>query len=172
MKTTDNQDELFDIVDKDDQVIGQSTRGKLHRNKNLIHRSIGVCVFNSKGEIYLQKRSNTKDTDPGKWTISCSGHVLSGDSYQVTAARELKEELGVDLQIEFVVKYLCHASNETEMQMLFKAYSEGPFKLHPQEIEEGKFYTQDKLKVAIRRGEIELSFSGKMALKKIGWITH
>ena len=217
MKYTDNQNELFDIVDEDDQVIGQATRGEVHRNKNLIHRSIGVCVFNSKGEIYLQKRSSTKDTDPGKWTISCSGHVgtsvviasaesaevsllfcappklvpLSGtrgrgraqkaslpadsrllSEYEKAAHRELLEELGVDLKIEFVEKYICRSPKETEMQILYKAYSNGPFKLQPQEIEEGKFYTQKELKEAIKRGEILLSFSGRMSLEKIGWYVN
>ena len=170
MQYTDNQNELFDIVDENDQVIGQARRREVHHNKNLIHRSIGVCVFNSKGEMYLQKRSSTKDTDPGKWTISCSGHVLSGDSYQVTATRELMEELEVDLRIEFVEKYICRSPNETEMQMLFKAYSDGPFKLHPQEIEEGKFYTQKELKTLLEKKKIELSFMGKVALEKIGFL--
>lgn len=202
LNITDNLDELFDIVDEDDQVIGQATRGEVHRNKKLIHRSVGVCVFNSKGELFLQKRSQTKDTDPGKWTISCSGHVCAkrkdqsakrkvekasfpADSksglffsqnlsvYEKAADRELREELGVnliELYIEPVCKYLCRAPNETEMVMLFKAYSEGPFKLHPQEIEEGKFYTQKELKEALRKKKIELSYMGKVALKKIGWI--
>ncbi len=170
MQYTDNQNELFDIVDENDQVIGQARRREVHHNKNLIHRSIGVCVFNSKGEMYLQKRSSTKDTDPGKWTISCSGHVLSGDSYQVTATRELMEELEVDLRIEFVEKYICRSPNETEMSALFKAYSEGPFKLHPQEIEEGKFYTQKELKTLLEKKKIELSFMGKVALEKIGFL--
>lgn len=193
MKYTDNQNEPFDIVDENDQVIGQTRREEVHKNKKLIHRSIGVCVFNSKGEIYLQKRSTSKDTDPGKWTISCSGHVSSGVRCQVsgsrqnfldrkisrsshyslykdTAHRELKEELGVSLRLEFVTKYLCKATNETEMSVLFKAYSNGPFKLHPQEIEEGKFFTQKELKEALRKRKIELSFMGKAALTKIGWI--
>ncbi len=77
MKTTDNQNEIFDVVDEDDNVIGRVKRGEANRNKNLIHRSIGVAVFNRKGEIYLQQRSSTKDTDPMCWTISCSGHVRS-----------------------------------------------------------------------------------------------
>jgi len=77
IKTTDNQNEIFDIVNEEDRVIGQTTRGEAHGNPKLMHRSIGVVIFNSKGEIFLQQRSATKDTDPLKWTISCSGHVES-----------------------------------------------------------------------------------------------
>ena len=75
MKISDNQNEIFDVVDENDKVIGQARRGEAHRNKKLIHRSVGVLVFNKKGELFLQQRSATKDTDPLKWTISASGHV-------------------------------------------------------------------------------------------------
>ena len=73
--TSDNQEELFDVVDEKDEIIGLAKRGEVHLNPRLMHRSVGVVVFNKKGEIFLQKRSISKDVDPGKWTISCSGHV-------------------------------------------------------------------------------------------------
>jgi len=170
MKVSDNQSELFDIVDENDHVIGQATRGEVHKNKNLIHRSIGIIVFNKKSEIFLQQRSSTKDTDPLKWTISASGHVLSGDSYEDTAKRELVEELGVNLRIEMVVKYLCYAPQETEMQKLFRAASNGPFDLHSEEIKQGKFFAQDELIKTLKQNKLQLSYSGKMSLSKIGWL--
>ncbi len=179
LNITDNQNEIFDLVDEDDNVIGQVKRGEANRNKNLIHRSIGVAVFNSKGEIYLQQRSATKDTDPLKWTIACSGHVNSGDNYEGTAVRELKEELGLYKgtpcgtargPLERVAKYICRATNETEMVMLYKTKSEGPFKLHPQEIVQGKFFTRKELVKLVQLGKLELSFMGKVALEKLGWL--
>ena len=178
MKFTDNQNEVFDVVDENDNVIRQATRGEVHRDKNLIHRSVGVIVFDKKGRVFLQQRSATKDTDPLKWTISASGHVnrkikntdKKSKIYEEAAHRELVEELGVDLPLKIVCKFLCRELKETEMQMLFKAYSDGPFKLHPQEINQGKFFTQKELNEAVKKGEIELSFSGKMALEKIGFI--
>lgn len=170
-QTTDNQNEIFDVVDEKDNVIGQTTRREANINKNLFHRSIGVAVFNSKGEMFLQQRSATKDTDPLCWTISCSGHVNSGDTYEDTAKRELTEELGLkDLPLEFVAKYICRAPHETEMTMLYKTLSDGPFKLHPQEISQGKFFTQKELLEAVKSGKIELSFMGKLALEKLGWL--
>lgn len=170
MITTDNQNELFDVVDENDNVIGRAKRGEVHRNKNLIHRSIGVVIFNRKGEIYLQRRSATKDTDPLKWTISCSGHVESGDTYEVTVKRELMEELGILIPFEYVTKFICRAPSETEMSVLYKGVSEGPFKLLKEEISGGRFFGKEELKKEVETGKILLSFMGKAALEKIGFI--
>ena len=168
---SDNQNEIFDVVDENDNVIGMRRRGEVHKNKDLIHRSIGVAVFNKKGEMFLQQRSATKDTDPQKWTISCSGHVNRGDTYENTAKRELQEELGIsNLELVLMTKFICRALHETEMQMLFETYFDGPFKLNSQEILQGKFFTQKELVKLVQLGELELSFMGKAALQKLGWI--
>lgn len=171
MKTTDNQSELFDIVNEKDEVIGHATRAEVHGNPNLIHRSISVAVFNSRGELFLQKRSATKDTDPLKWTISCSGHVNSGDDYKNSAVRELKEELGISgVKLTFVSKYLCRAPNETEMSVIFKTFWNKSIKLQRKEIIEGRFFTQKELLDSVKSDQISLSFMGKVALEKLEWI--
>lgn len=170
-KTTDNINELFDIVDENDQVIGQATRADVHRNPKLIHRSVAVAVFNKKRELFLQKRSVTKDTDPLKWTISCSGHVNSGDDYLESALRELKEELGISgVRLTFVSKYLCRAPNETEMSVLYQTTWNNQVKLQHEEIIEGRFFTRKALTDEVKSGQISLSFMGKIALEKLGWI--
>jgi len=168
--TTDNQDELFDIVDENDRVVGKAKRGEVHKNKKLIHRSIGIGVFNSKGEILLQKRSAGKDTDPLKWTLSASGHVISGDEYENTARRELLEELGINLSVKFVMKFLSFASFETEMTAFFKSESEGPFMINKKEIERVEFFSKDKLKKELRKKDFKLTHSTKKLFEKLGWI--
>lgn len=166
---TDNQNELFDIVDENDQVIGQARRGEVHGNKSLIHRSIGVIILNEKGEAFLQQRSSTKDTDPLKWTISVSGHVDSGKTYEKTAVRELEEELGIDVPFVPFVKFLYRGDQETEISQLYKAVSNGPFFINKEEIIEGNFFTQEELQSRIKLGKIELSKMGKEALRHFGW---
>ncbi|MEN8724141.1 MAG: NUDIX domain-containing protein, partial [Lentimonas sp.] len=89
-----NAQELFDVVDAEDTVLRIETRSVVHREK-LFHRAVHVFVFNTKGELYLQRRSMTKDTAPGKWVSSCSGHVDSGEEYDQAAPRELGEEIGL-----------------------------------------------------------------------------
>ena len=87
-------EEIFDVVNERDEVIDARPRSEVHR-LGLRHRAIHVLVFNSHGETFLQKRSMTKDREPGKWDSSSSGHVDSGEDYDACAVRELREEIGL-----------------------------------------------------------------------------
>lgn len=87
-------DELFDVVDENDRVLRQETRAEVHRQK-LLHRSIHVLVFDRACRVFLQKRSLAKDTAPGCWASSCSGHVDAGEDYDQAVVRELAEEIGI-----------------------------------------------------------------------------
>jgi isopentenyldiphosphate isomerase len=85
-------EDIFDVVNDDDEIIGREPRSVVHA-RGLRHRAVHVLVFNAAGQLFLQKRSMTKDNDPGLWDSSCSGHVDSGESYAVAAERELMEEI-------------------------------------------------------------------------------
>ena len=171
MNTTDNLNEVFDVVNVNDKVVGRATRREVHQNKNLIHRSIGVAVFNSNKKLFLQRRSMTKDTDSLLWTISCSGHVFTGENYEETARRELMEELGIERAvINLLSKYLYMGERETEMVTLYKVNYDGEIILQFEEILEGKFFSMEELRVAVETEEIELNIYGRMALEKLGWL--
>src|SRR5205807_7544353 len=86
--------EIFDVVNERDEVIGRQSRSEVHR-LGLMHRAVHVLVFNSRGQIFLQKRSLKKDRQPGLWDSSTSGHVDSGEDYDACAVRELREEIGL-----------------------------------------------------------------------------
>lgn len=98
-------DELFDVVDGNDRVIGQATRAEVHRKK-LFHRAVHILVFDACGNFVLQKRSLAKDSCPGLFSTSCAGHVDAGETYDAAAARELGEELGVPASAAASVKFL------------------------------------------------------------------
>lgn len=169
--TTDNMNEVFDVVDINDNVVGKSSRGEAHKNKNLIHRSVGVVVINGDGKIFLQRRSSTKDKDALLWTISCSGHVLSGESYTDAAIRELEEELGITgVTLMKLTKFLYKGLDETEIATLYKIDYSGEIKLQTEEILEGKFFNVNELNVAVKTKEIELSLYGKISLEKLGFL--
>lgn len=146
MKITDNKNELFVVVDKNDKVIDHKTRRECHSNKNLIHRGIGLILFNDKGELLLQKRSQTKDINPGKLEISVGGHVNKGESYKKAAERETVEEIGINPKVKFVTKFLLEYPEETEIDALFTATSNGPFKINPTEVNSIQFVPKNSIK--------------------------
>lgn len=87
-------EELVDLVDDADTVTGTATvRDCLE--KSLLHRAVAVLVIRSSGEFLLQRRSKRDLWHPGLWTLSSTGHVKAGESYDQAARRELKEELGI-----------------------------------------------------------------------------
>ena len=89
-------EEIFDIVNERDEVVGQNTRREVHA-RGLWHRAVHVLVFNARGEVFLQKRSIKKDIAAGKWDSSASGHLDSGEDYDACAVREVREEIGLRL---------------------------------------------------------------------------
>jgi isopentenyl-diphosphate delta-isomerase type 1 len=143
-----NADELFDVVDLNDRVVGQAPRREVHA-KNMIHRATHVLVHNSAGQIFLQKRSMSKDTYPGCWDSSCSGHLDAGEDYVTAARRELGEELGwhdTSLPLLPLVKLTPSPQNGYEfIQIFVMGPIAGPFVLHPEEISEGRWVTPSEL---------------------------
>lgn len=137
--SADDPDEMFDLIDHDDRVIGTVRRGDAHRDPHLLHRSVQVLVFDSGGRLLLQRRSQCKDLFPGYFCASASGHVASGDEYEPTAEREVAEELGAHLRLTYLGKSLVYSDYETEMTGLFVARGNGPFHFHPLETDGGMF---------------------------------
>lgn len=144
----DNPDEVFDVVDERDQVIGTTRRGEAHRNPALLHRSVQIMLRDSQGRWLLQRRSAAKDLFPGYYCASASGHVISGEGYDATAAREIGEELGVSPPLVALGKALVRSDYETEMTALYLTQSDGPFHFHPTETDGGAFFTWDDLLAA------------------------
>src|SRR5258708_29627408 len=90
-------EEIFDVVNERDEVVGQAPRREAHA-RGLWHRAVHVLVFNARGEVFLQKRSLKKDIAAGKWDSSSSGHLDRGEDYDACAVREVREEIGLDLE--------------------------------------------------------------------------
>ena len=139
-------DEIFDIVDEHDQVIGQATRREVH-TRGLWHRAIHVLVVNAAGNVFLQKRSLQKDTAAGLWDSSSSGHLDTGEAYEACAVRELREELGLVVSHPLAHLFKINACRETgwEFCQVFQCASEGPFTLHPEEIETGAWFAPEQI---------------------------
>jgi isopentenyl-diphosphate delta-isomerase type 1 len=146
MKYAQRQDEIFDVVNDRDEVIGQRTRGEVHR-LGLKHRAVHVLVFNRRGELFLQKRSLLKDTFPGAWDSSCSGHLDTGEDYDACAVRELREEIGwhAEHAPQRLFKIEAREATGQEFVWVYRLEAEGPFTLHPEEIETGGWFEPEKI---------------------------
>jgi isopentenyl-diphosphate delta-isomerase type 1 len=167
MQTTDDQEELFVVVDENDSILGYRSRYECHHDKTLIHRTAGVLVFDG-DRFLLQKRSLTKDTQPGRWGISSAGHVMKGETYEETAIRELEEEIGLIGQtLTFKKTFLERTSEESEMMTLFTCESKGPFILNKTEVREVRFFTISELIEEMKNGTVVLSDGAQVTLKQI-----
>ena len=155
--------EILDIVNEKDEVIGQKTRKEVH-SSNLVHRGAHVFVFNSRSEILLQKRSLKKDKYPGFWG-DVAGHIDSGEGYEESARRELKEEIGIESKLEFLMKFRKQVENDQEIITVFKCMHEGPFKINREEIDEVKFFSPEEIRNMLESGE-KIAPGAKIALEE------
>jgi 16S rRNA (adenine1518-N6/adenine1519-N6)-dimethyltransferase len=146
------KDELFDVVDANDEVIAQKPRSEVHR-LGLNHRAVHMLLFNRAGCVFLQKRSQQKDRCAGLWDSSASGHLDAGESYDAAAVRELHEELGYTPAKPLVKLLKLDACPETdhEFTCVYHGTSEGPFNLNQDEIERGEWIAPADLDQWIRR---------------------
>lgn len=144
-------EEIFDVVNERDEVIGQERRSVVHKT-GLKHRAVHVLVFNKRGELFLQKRSMRKDCFPGTWDSSASGHLDHGEEYDACARRELREELGVTYTGSLKRLFKIDACPETGMEFvwIYRIEYEGPFELQAAEIDEGRWFTAEEIEKWLR----------------------
>ena len=162
----DPDDEMLEIVDARDRVIGLERRARCHGDPQLTHRAVHVFVKSSKGAFFLQKRSRLKRIQPGRWDTSVGGHLAPGESYEAAARRELHEELGIRLPPEVRLRrlhdYVWRSEVETEHIRTFLLEHDGPFELHPEEIEDGRFWTVSELQAAAGTGALTPSLEDEL----------
>jgi len=137
--TAVNRNERFPIVDKKDRILRYANRSEVHGN-NLRHRAVHILLFNEAGELYLQQRSRWKDRHPLKWDSSAAGHVAFRESYDETARRELKEELGTTVPLHKVSKVSASQRTDHEFIWLYRGLTSGDLVPDNSEIEQGAFF--------------------------------
>jgi len=133
--------EYFPIVTEEGVVTGKASRAECHSGTFLLHPVIHLHVFNSQGELYLQKRAPDKDIQPGKWDTSVGGHVDYGEEIVVALLREVREELGMtDFNPIFLQRYKFVSDREAELVHSYYTIYDGDVQPDPVEISEGRFW--------------------------------
>jgi len=143
-------DEIFDVVDESDRVIGQAPRSEVHA-RHLRHRAVHVLLFDRRGDIFIQKRSASKDTFPGRYDSSASGHLHHGESYDACALRELWEELGLRARDRLRKRFKIEACEQTGCEFVWTyslESSEAP-QVNAQEIESGAFWSSEQVRARL-----------------------
>ncbi len=139
-------EEWFDIVRPDGKVIGRAPRSAVHGQPELLHPVIHVHIINSRGDIFLQKRANNKDIQPGKWDTAIGGHIQSGETIDHALNREAEEELGISLaQFQPLFRYVMRNKIESELVHGFLLREEGPFFPDSSEISDSRFWSVSEI---------------------------
>ena len=137
--------EIITIVDRDNRVTGTAARWIMRRD-NLIHRASYILVFNDFAEVFIQKRSMSKDIYPGFWDLAAGGVVHANESYEESAIRELEEELGIaDIPLKYHFDYFFDDTANKVWGGIFTCRHQGPFRLQEEEIDEGRFVAVDDI---------------------------
>lgn len=164
MPADSSNDELFDVVDENDQPIEVKTRREVH-SLGLRHRAVHLFLFNSSNQMLIHLRSDDKEEFPSVWTSSASGHVSAGEDYNVAAQREVLEELGVSVSLSLVLKVAACPQTCNEFTQLYSAVSDDPIQFDPSEIQQIRWVEMDDLKTEIERTPFSFSPAFLLLLK-------
>jgi 8-oxo-dGTP pyrophosphatase MutT (NUDIX family) len=128
-----------DLVDGSNRVIGRTTRREV-RGRNLCHRGVGILCRDSRGRIYVHRRTDTKDIFPGMYDMFVGGVVGAGETYGVAARREIREELGIDgPEPEFLFTYLYQGDRNFAWIQVYRVTWDGPIRHQPEEVASGEW---------------------------------
>lgn len=160
----DNAQELFPVVDPSGRVIGQATRGECHGGSMLLHPVVHLHLFNARGELFLQRRPDWKDIQPGRWDTAVGGHVDYGETVDEALRREVREELGItQFEAQAVAVYEFRSERERELVHVFRTCYEGAV-CPSDELDGGRFWSPDEIRAALGKGLFTPNFEGEAEL--------
>ena len=160
------------LIDENDAPIGTEEKLAAHQ-KGLLHRAISDFVFNSKGELLIQKRAHTKYHSGGLWTNTCCSHPAPGEDTAVAAHRRLQYEMGFDCELRRIGGLLYktvfdNSLTEHEYTHIFTGKYAGPVdKVNPDEVEDWKWVAPDKLLDDMRKNPSAYTYWFKLALEDV-----
>ena len=145
----DPREELVDLIDEQDHVIGWARREKIRR-LNLLHRGVGILCLDPDGRIYVHRRTETKDVFPGMYDMFVGGVVGQGEDRDLAAAREIAEELGIEgPNPEPICRYLYLGPLNRSLVAVYKVTWEGEIRHQPEEVAWGSYMSTEEIEAKI-----------------------
>ena len=142
----DNNKEMFPQVTPDGEIIGATTRGEAHSGSKFLHPVVHLHVFNSQGHLYLQKRPDWKDIQPGKWDTATGGHIDLGENVEMALRREVSEELGItQFEFETLGHYVFESERERELVYVHRTTYDLPITPNSGELDGGRFFSPQEI---------------------------
>jgi isopentenyldiphosphate isomerase len=138
------EEEIFDVVDEEDKIVGQASRSECHEN-GLIHRSVMFFVFDSQKRVLVSKRTRNKDFFPGYLSIVLGGHVQSGETYEEAVKREIEEEIRISAKPYLISFFKKRIPEERENVKVFGVFTREELNLNEDELESGEFFEFSEL---------------------------
>ncbi|MGA1978758.1 MAG: NUDIX domain-containing protein [Bacteroidales bacterium] len=153
-------DELFPVVDEEGNEISLAPRSLCHDGRSmLLHPVVHFHLFNSKGDLFLQKRASTKDLLPGMWDTSVGGHISPGERPEDALKREACEELGLrEFKFRQNKKYIWESKRERELVYSYSGTTGEIPSVNHDEIDEGRFWSMDEIKKNLGKGIFTSNF--------------
>lgn len=146
-----NGGELVDVVDENDSVVGCVPRSEMRRRR-LLHRCTYVFLVDSTAQIFIHRRTRTKDVYPEFWDVTIGGVVAAGEDYDCGARREVEEEVGLQGAVLTPLFPMAYEDEFTRtLGMVYECNSDRPLRLQPEEIEEGRWISRRNLAALLER---------------------
>ena len=165
----DNLEEMFPLVDEEGNITGAASRGECHNGSKLLHPVVHLHVFNSRGELYLQRRPLWKDIQPGKWDTAVGGHVDLGESVAMALRREVREELGMtEFTPETLTHYVFESATERELVFVHRTTYDGPV-TPSDELDGGRFWSLDEIRENMGKGIFTPNFESE--IRRLGFVS-
>ncbi len=156
------------LVDASDQEVGSMEKMEAHQ-KGVLHRAFSILLFNSKGEVLLQKRAKTKYHSGGLWTNTCCSHPRPGEPMHSAVRRQLIHEMGIDLEATFSHKFIYRSAlgtlTEYELDHVYFGKFDGKPIINKEEVEDWKYMGTREIREDMRQNPELYSFWFKMIME-------
>lgn len=155
-------EEMFPVIEPNGLVVGMASRAYCHSGAKVLHPVVHLHILDRYSGLWLQKRSMSKDIQPGKWDTAVGGHVDYGENLVEALFRESGEELGMkDFNPSYICSYIFESEVEKELVNVFAAIGTYDLKPDRNEIDEIRCWSIEEIDASMGKGIFTPNFEGE-----------